>query len=193
MENASNVCSNERQQWNPMTRAVHWGLAIFITFQLFSGLFVSTPDAVHFYVHEVGGLLGVVVVLLAWLWGFANEDFPYWFPWGQEGRAAIAADARAMVKGALPRTGRTRGLSSFVHGLGLLAATGMALTGLIIFFVIPGGRGASGASTHYIAFTDFSVMHRTLSDLLWAYWFGHVGFALLHQYRGHKVLSAIFG
>ncbi|MDA8382939.1 MAG: cytochrome b/b6 domain-containing protein [Betaproteobacteria bacterium] len=193
MDDTDHMDDNENVQWHSVTRSVHWGLALFLTFQLFSGLFVSTPDVAYFYAHEVGGLLGTLVVVIAWLWGFANEDYFFWFPWGHEGRAAIASDVRAMFAGDLPRTGRIRGLSSFIHGLGLLAATGMALTGLVIFFVIPGGRGASAASTHYLAFTDFSVMHKALADLLWAYWFGHVGFALLHQYRGHKVLNAIFG
>ncbi len=180
--------------WDGATRGLHWGLALLITFQLFGGLLVSAPNTlVYFYIHEFVGLFAAVVVLFTWLWGYANDDMPLLFPWGGEGRAEVMKEVKELLKGKLPKVGRRRGLSSFVHGLGLLAVTGMSATGVLIFFVIPGGHGASASSTHYGAFTELAVMHRSLANLVWAYWFGHVGFAVLHQLKGNNVFAAIFG
>lgn len=179
--------------WSGSTRALHWGLVATITFQLFTGLYISTPGTLtYFYFHEWGGIVSSGVILLVWLWSYANYDLPLLFPWNRAGMADIVTDLRGLFRGKLPRAGRVRGLSSFIHGLGLLAVTGMAVTGILIFLVIPGGHGARPASTDYGSFTALSLLHKDIAVLVWLYWFGHVGFAFAHQFRGGHVFGGIF-
>jgi cytochrome b561 len=184
----------DTEPWSASTRALHWGLAATITFQLFTGLYISTPGTLaFFYFHEWSGLLSAGVILVVWLWSYANYDLPLLFPWTRAGLADVVTDLRGLLRGTLPRAGRVRGLSSFVHGLGLLAVTGMAVTGTLIFLVIPGGHGARPASTDYGIFTSLSLLHKDIAVLVWIYWFGHIAFALAHQVRGGHVLGGIFG
>lgn len=179
--------------WDRNTRLLHFGLVLSITFELFSGLFVSDPNTrLYFRMHEIGGLTAAGFVLLHWMWSFARQDLAILFPWNAQGLARSRDELIGMLRGRLPQQGHTVGLSGFVHGLGLLAASGMALSGVFIFLIIPGGLGASSASTNYALFTGLSVLHRFLSSFLWAYLGGHVVFAILHQVQGHPVFGAIF-
>lgn len=179
--------------WDRNTRLLHWGLVVSITFELFSGLYVSDPNTrLYFRMHEIGGLTAAGFVLLHWMWSFAQQDLGILFPWNAKGLAQSRDELLGMLRGRLPERGHTVGLSGFVHGLGLLAASGMALSGVFIFLVIPGGMGAAAASSNYALFTGLSVFHRSLSSFLWAYLGGHVVFAILHQLQGHPVFGAIF-
>jgi cytochrome b561 len=186
-----NVLQSER--WDSVIRLLHWALMIMISFQLFGGLLVSTPGTLfYYYAHQRGGLLSAAAVLVFWLWSYANYDLPLLFPWSRKGMEDVKADVHAMRHGTLPSPGRRRGLSSFVHGLGLLAVTGMAVTGVFIFLTVPGGRGAWDDTTSYGAFTDFVLLHKLISYLVWIYWFGHVGFAAAHLVRRSAGIGAIF-
>ncbi|MGA7801841.1 MAG: cytochrome b/b6 domain-containing protein [Gammaproteobacteria bacterium] len=179
--------------WDRNTRLFHWGLAVTISFELISGLYVSAPDTrLYFHLHEACGLVAAAVIALHWMWSFANRDLSILFPWNAEGFARARAELVGALWGRLPAQGRRAGLSSLVHGLGLLAATGMALTGVFIFMVIPGGQGASAASTDYAMFTSLALLHKSLSHFVWAYLGGHLAFAIFHQFRGHSVFGAIF-
>lgn len=179
--------------WDRNTRLFHWGLAVAIGIELVSGLYVSDPRTrLYFHLHEAGGLLAAAVILLHWMWSFANRDLGILFPWNGVGLGRARAELIAMFQGRLPGRGRQVGLSGLVHGLGLLAATGMAVTGVFIFMIIPGGPGASAASTGYAAFTSLSLLHKSLSHLVWVYMGGHVVIAVVHQLRGHQVFGAIF-
>lgn len=182
-----------RETWDIPTRILHWALAITITFQLGTSLFIATPGTrLFFYLHEYMGLVAGVVIVLHWMWSFANFDLRLLFPWGGDGWEAVKAEGRDLLHGKLSPGGRRAGLSSFVHGLGLLAVTAMALTGFLIFLVVPGGRGASASSTHYRAFTELSAIHAFFSWFVWVYWVGHVATALLHLVRREPIFAEIF-
>jgi cytochrome b len=181
------------KRWDGVIRLLHWTLMIMVSFQLFGGLLVSTPGTLtYYYAHQRGGLLTTAPILVFWLWTHANYDLPRLFPWNREGMKVVTAELRGLLRGKLPRPGRTRGLSSFVHGLGLLAVTGMAATGTLIFLTIPGGRGAWADSTSYTAFTELVLLHKIISYPVWIYWFGHVGFAVVHLLRRSTGIGAIF-
>lgn len=180
-------------EWDGFTRVLHWGLTLFVTFQLFSGLWISTPGTlVYFHWHEYVGLAAAAVILLHWMWSFTCRDLGVLFPWNGAGFARIGKETRGMLHGQVPAAGHQVGLSSFVHGLGLLAMTGMAVTGVLLFLVIPVRLGGMATGTHSGAITSLSLIHRYLSYLAWIYWGGHVGFALLHQLRGGRIFGAIF-
>lgn len=176
--------------WNPVTRLMHWALAITLTFQLFSGLFVASPQTrLYFHLHEAVGLIAGVVILMEWMWIYTDREGRILFPWSRVGLARVGSELAGLLRGQLPERGRRVGLSGFVHGLGLLAMTGMAVTGVLIFVVVPAGHTGS---TDYGSFTALSLLHRFLAQFAWAYWIGHVVFAVLHQVRGSNVFGAIF-
>lgn len=186
--------SDTHPDWGLMTRLTHWGLVITISAQLFSGLLVSDPHTrMYFYFHEYDGLAASFFILVLWLWIYANQETGLLFPWNGAGMAAVWADIRALIRNkTLPPGGQTVGLASFGHGLGLLGATVMALSGIWIFFIIPGGHGAQNASTDFQAFTEASAIHAVASYFVWAYWIGHTGFAIAHQAEGAPIFRGIF-
>ncbi len=186
--------SKSHSEWSPITRIMHWGLAVTISAQLLSGLFVSDPHTrLYFYFHEYDGLAASFFILAFWMWVYANQEGGLLFPWNAEGMAAVRADFRALMrKKTLPPGGQTVGLASFGHGLGLLAVTMMGITGIWIFFIIPGGHGAQTGSTDFRAYMDATALHTFFSYATWVYWVGHIGFALAHEIEGAPILRGIF-
>ncbi|MDA8361194.1 MAG: cytochrome b/b6 domain-containing protein [Gammaproteobacteria bacterium] len=186
--------TNSHSSWSLITRLTHWGLAVTISAQLASGLLVADPHTrLYFYFHEYDGLAASVFILMAWLWAYADQEIGLLFPWNAAGMAAVKADIRALLrKKTLPPGGQTIGLASFGHGLGLLAVTVMAISGVWIFFIIPGGHGAQAASTDFRAFMEVSAVHTFTSYLVWLYLVGHIGFAVAHQREGTPIFRGIF-
>ncbi len=183
----------ERTSWDTPIRMIHWGLALTISAQLFTGLLVADPQTrIFFYFHEWDGLAASLLIALMWLWLYSIQSLSILFPWNRKGMSAVWSDTRALFRGRLPPGGHTTGLASFGHGLGLLAATGMAVSGVWIFLIIPGGHGASAASTHFREYMRISAVHRTLSYCLWVYWVGHIAFAILHEMRGTPLFGPMF-
>ena len=95
-----------------------------------------------------------------------------------------------LLKRQLPASGNRIGLSSFIHGLGILALTGCAVTGMIMFSMIPPGH--SGPPDDSMAFTRYTLQHKFFGEALWVYVYGHVIFAVIHQLKGDNVMDAIF-
>lgn len=184
--------SPEDTGWDTMTRALHWGLAITVTFQLFSSLMMAdTPTQFLYPVHEVVGLIAGAFTIIFWIHAFANGDLGILLPWNRAGITAIMRDLRGLLRGRLPMMGDKVGLSGFIHGLGLLALTGSGASGLILFTLTPLGSHAIPANA--IEFTNMSLYHKFLGELFWAYFIGHITFAVLHQLKGAHILGGIFG
>jgi hypothetical protein len=179
--------------WNSGTRWLHIGLSTTLTFELLGALLVSDPNTrMYFIIHEWVGLLATAILMVEWLWIYADGQSKILFPWNSNGISIIKTDILALFKGKLPQAGRAVGLPGFWHGIGILSMTGLAITGVLIFLVIPGGRGASSSSAGATAFTTLSGVHREISYVAWAYWIGHVSAAIIHQVRGDPVFRAIF-
>ncbi len=180
-------------EWDIGTKVLHGGLSTILTFELFGGLLVSDPNTrMYFIIHEWSGILAAAILMVEWLWIYADRQGNILFPWKSNGRSAIKADILGLLKGKLPQTGRTVGLPGFWHGIGILSMTGLAITGVLIYFVIPGGRGASSSSAGAGAFTMLSGVHREISYVAWVYWIGHVSAAIIHQMQGDPVFRAMF-
>jgi cytochrome b561 len=179
------------KSWDINVRLLHWAIAVTVTVQQVTSLWMSDPGTQYlFSYHRLVGVVGAVVVLFFWLYSYAIYDLKYLFPWGQESRCEVWRESRALLHGRLPASGRGIGLSGFVHGLGVLALSGCALTGVIMFAMIPPGH--VGPPDDPMAFTRYTLMHKFFGTALWVYWFGHVGFAVLHQLSGDNVFRDIF-
>lgn len=178
--------------WDIKLRLLHWAIALSVTFQQFSSLYMSDPGTQYLFpYHRIIGAIAAAVVLVFWIYSYAIYDLKMLFPWGREARREVWREGLALLRGKLPKTGHGLGLSSFVHGLGLLALSGCALTGAIMFAMLPPGH--VGPPEDPIAFTRYTLQHKFFGQLLWVYWYGHVGFALIHQLAGDNVFGAIFG
>jgi cytochrome b561 len=184
--------------WSRTTRFLHMGLATTVTLQLLLSLVMETPGdgrtptglpALLFEFHEFVGLAAFAVVLIHWGWSLCAADggIEHLFPLGwAAGRAQIARELRELAQRRLPEGGPRGGLPGLVHGLGLLAVTAMAVTGVVIFALLPEYARPS-ATAH-----GFMEVHSFLASFVWAYWVGHVALALLHQRAGHATLSNMF-
>ncbi len=180
-----------QENWDNNTRLIHWALSITVVFQQVSSIWMSDPGTQYLFpYHRIIGAIAVVVVLLFWLYSYAIYDFKIHFPWGKASRREIWQELKGLLHRKLPASGRRIGLSSFVHGLGILALTGCAITGIIMFAMIPPGH--VGPPEDPIAFTRYTLQHKFFGEMLWLYLCGHVIFAVIHQLSGDNVFGAIF-
>ncbi len=179
----------EARPWDTGTRLIHAALVVTVLAELSTGLVVSQATRPQWlFVHSILGIVTTLVIILDWMWMWARQDLPVYFPWNRGGMRLVVGETFDVFQGRLPGSGNVMGLSSFVHGIGLLAVTGMAATGIVMYWVIPGGYGLSLHSTAYAFFTVLATSHLWLSYVVWAYLTGHVFFAALQQVLGHPVL-----
>lgn len=183
--------------WSIQTRLLHLGLALTVSLQLAVSLIMEPPNEesagelarAAFEVHEVLGMTALVIVLLHWLWSLlARTDggLARLFPWSAAGLAEVRADVKQLLQARLPQSGPRAGLAGLVHGLGLLAVTGMALSGAVLFFLFPESGEPSGIVE------VFEETHKFIATFVWIYWSAHVGLALLHKWAGHDTVRAMF-
>ncbi|MDA8390425.1 MAG: cytochrome b/b6 domain-containing protein [Gammaproteobacteria bacterium] len=183
----------ELRPWDRGTRLIHLALAVAVTAQLFSGLVVSNGVRPRYLLmHTVLGIITTLIIALHWMWTWARGDLRVLFPWNRADLDQVGRELRQTLRGKLPGHGNVVGLSSFVHGLGLLAVTGMAATGILMYIVIPGGYGLTAHSGAYVLFTALATLHLWLSYGVWFYLGGHVVFAALQQIQGNHVLRHFY-
>lgn len=173
-------------------RLLHGAIAVLASFQQISSLWMSDPGTQWLFpFHRILGVVAVLAVLLFWMHGYAMQNTGRLFPWGKTGRAQVLADGRSLLRGQLPPVTGQPGLAAFGHGIGILLLTGCAITGLVMFSMIPPWHDGPPASP--MAFTRWTLTHKWFGQWLWWYWLGHIGFALLHHWRGERVFAAMFG
>ena len=183
----------ESRPWDNGTRVVHAALAITVLAELSTGLIVSQATRPRWLViHSILGIATTFVIIVDWMWTWARRDLPILFPWNRAGMRVVGREAVQVFQGKLPGSGDGTGLSSFMHGIGLLAVSGMAITGLLMYMKIPGGYGLYLHSSAYAFFTMLATTHLYLSYVVWAYLIGHVFFAALQQVLGHNVLRHFY-
>jgi len=178
-----------------VTRILHAALLLTVLHQLASSLWAEKPlpgDDMGwpYYLHERIGIVGFAVLCLFWLWVLARgplEPSPgHLCPWfSAPRRSALVADVVALLRAFVRLRAPQRdfgALAGATHGLGLLLASWMALTGIVWFFVFDGGvygRSVLG-------------LHRVAANLMWVYLIGHALAALAHQALGDDVFSRMF-
>ncbi len=183
----------ELRPWDRATRLIHLALAVTVTAELFSGLVVSGAVRPRWMlIHAVLGIVTTLVIALHWMWTWARGDLRVLFPWNRTDLGLVRRELGQTLRGKMPGHGNVVGLSSFVHGLGLLAVTAMAGTGLLMYIIIPGGYGLMAHSGAYVLFTALATLHLWLSYGVWVYLGGHVVFAALQQIQGNRVLQHLY-
>ena len=189
----------EIMRYDLITRWLHAAIAVTVTFQLLVSQVMKTPkpgrtigdfEAWAFGAHEAVGLTVLGLLLLHWLWaltGHARGGPGRLLPWFSiaryrklQGELKLLATLRI---GAIAESGALVGA---VHGLGLLAVSAMAATGGVIYF----GMGADGSMSPLVHAVKES--HEFFASFVWIFLAGHAGMAVLHQWLGHRTLSAMF-
>jgi len=184
-------------KWSIQTRLLHMGMALTVSLQLFVSLVMEAPDEedatalakAAFEAHEVIGMAAVAIVLLHWLWSMSrksDEGLNHLFPWFGEALAEVKSDTAKLMQKQLPEGGPRGGLPGLAHGLGFLAVTAMALTGLVLFFIFP----EVGKPDDTVEF--FAEIHEFIATFVWLYWGGHVALGVMHKLAGHTSVQEIF-
>ena len=165
------------------TKLLHWMVALAIITQLGLSLAMQSPGQNRpgdslFEIHEKVGIAATILLMAFWLWSIARSDetrLVAFFPWLSPSQLRLVAmDARRIF--APLGKGRTeRSFASAVHGLGLIVATIMSLSGLLGHFVAPA--------------KPLLEVHETVAPLMWAYLVGHVAISLIHELRGEKIIG----
>lgn len=180
-------------------RILHAATAAAIIFQLLISLVMDHPRATrpmsaigHFYFqcHEWGGLLTAGVLLLGWiyrLWNWRRESQGSLYPWtSADGCRAVALELKTLLLLRWTRIPQSGALAGAAHGLGLLVASAMAVTGVAIFI----GLGSADQVTPGVH--NLMDVHSTLATFMWIYLYGHALMALWHQFLGHRVFGEMF-
>ncbi|MCW5698629.1 MAG: cytochrome b/b6 domain-containing protein [Rhodospirillales bacterium] len=183
-----------------ITRILHGLVMVAILTQLVLSTVMEMPkpgrasEDFVFEVHEVVGLASVAILALFWLWILVRRgetELGTLVPWfSSRRRQDLIADGAAQWASVrrlrVPEAADDAPLPSAVHGLGLLAATGMACSGLIVYL----GLGPTGELS---TMADLTLdAHEFLANLMWAFVIGHGAMAILHHHSGHPVLVHMF-
>lgn len=176
-----------------LTRVIHISILLIVLHQLVSsqvmhGAGHGHPATISYLTHEYVGMAGLVAVGAFWVWSLVRRGetrlirfIPWFSPRAlREVWLDIANQARRIARG-MPPDDADGALASAVHGLGLLTLTVMAVTGTIVYF------DTDHASRHQVL-----VVHRLVSNLMWAYLFAHAGLAVLHWLFGSDIFSRMF-
>lgn len=155
-------------KYDRTTYWLHAGLAFGVSAQLMLSLMMDAPRLgvpnggggdFFFLLHRIVGLAVLVLLALHWLWqlsGRASNGMKVLYPWLiKRGKSSIFSPRS--IKDRLQISAGT------VQGLGLLIASLMALSGLILFF----GVANNGAMSASVAFVR--VIHGATAIALWAY------------------------
>lgn len=156
--------------WDKATGILHFALAFLVTCQLFIALNMK-----HYHLfpwHKATGFCIGAVILLHWLYIYHTRNWQHFFPFSSHGLKNVWSDLMLLPQGKLPHGSQQRlGLPGLIHGFGLLTVTAMAVTGITMYLLFK-----FGLPNHFI-----KLSHKFFAELLWIYWFGHGGMALLHM------------
>jgi cytochrome b561 len=180
-------------------RLMHALVAAAIVFQMSISLIMDHPHAkkpmtadggMYYQWHEWVGLTALAILVCGWIYRvvtWKRESQGRIFPWiDAAGRSALWRDIKQFLSlrwTGIPEDGA---LAGTVHGLGLLIASAMALTGGAIFLAL-GPHDTVTPTAHNIM-----DLHSYLSKIMWVYLCGHVLMALWHEAIGHRSFARIF-
>jgi len=157
-----------------------------------SGKTATVSQVLLFGAHEFIGIGLLVIVMTRFMLMIGNrKDFLRLFPWFDKGgRRSLARELRSALpswfSGKLKDTGEQDFLAKTVHGLGLLLALGLGLTGLLLFIEISPKETISALGRGAME------VHDVMGTLLWIFISGHIAMTIYHQLLGHRVLQYIF-
>jgi cytochrome b561 len=186
----------------PYSRFIRWSHALVaaaIIFQLAISLVMDHPHrnkpmtidgGLYFRWHEWIGLAALAILACAWIYRlktWRRESQGRLFPWtSAPGRSSLVSDARQFLLLRWTTIPQDGALVGTVHGLGLLIASAMAISGGAIYAAL----GPQDTLTPAAA--SLGDLHSLLSTFMWVYLCGHALMASWHQFMGHGSFARIF-
>jgi cytochrome b561 len=186
----------------PYSRFIRWShalAAITIVFQMAISLIMDHPHAkkpmtpdggFYFQWHEWVGLAALAVLACGVIYRVINwkrQSQGRLFPWlSATGRQDLYREVPQFLLLRWTKLPIDGALSGTLHGLGLLIAAAMALTGGILYI----GLGPQNSVTPGVH--NLMDLHSFLATFMWIYLCGHAFMAVWHQYAGHGSFARIF-
>lgn len=181
--------------YDRFTRFLHLFLALGVIAQLALSEWMHHPRPTRagdnlYEFHEYIGLSLMVILILHWLWSFVRPGrvpLSQLFPWFSRVRMAdLITDVKLylshLIRLKLPGTKEPSPLAGAIQGAGLVVATGMAVSGTVIYFAVPETWVIEGWVRRVFQ------IHELLANLMWAYLILHAAAAITHQLFGHEGL-----
>jgi hypothetical protein len=177
-----------------VSRILHLLLLLIVINQLVGSQFIEKPSPGEdagwpFIVHEWVGVTGFVILTLFWLWAFlrhgSETSVTRLVPWlSASGWRGLFADLKQTAGDIVTRAAlcHTAALASAVHGLGLLAASAMAMSGAAYFLFLAGTR-LGGLVLE---------LHKFIANFMWVYLIGHASMAIIHAMLGSGAVGRMF-
>ncbi|MFM9939349.1 MAG: cytochrome b/b6 domain-containing protein [Hyphomicrobiaceae bacterium] len=176
------------------TRLMHVSILLIVLHQLLGSSLMEGPRRGRpgdwlYGLHEWGGLIGLGVLGVFWVWiAFRRDEtaIAALVPWFSGARLRALRDdvlvhATAVRRRRWPHSD-SQSLAAATHGLGLLTALFMAATGASTL-VWDAGSGLHGVLIG---------THKFLANLMWAYLVAHASIAVLHHLVGDATLREMF-
>ena len=186
--------SSSPQPRSIATRFMHTSILLIVLHQLLGSSLMEGPRRGRpgdwlYGLHEWGGLIGLGVLGVFWVWiAFRRNEtaIAALVPWFSRPRLrALRDDVLFHVTAVSSRRwphSDSQALAAATHGLGLLTALVMAVTGASTL-VWEAGSGLHGVLIG---------THKFLANLMWAYLVAHASIALLHHLVGDATLREMF-
>jgi cytochrome b561 len=186
-------------KYGRFTRILHTLIAVGILLELLSSLMMRTPrpgrvlTPVQAFGYDAHAWVGMAVFgLLALHWivfvtGHAYKGMGHFFPWFSRVRLdAVVSDARELLRLQAGDPEQNDSLAGAIEGLGLLVASILGVTGVVLFFGIAENGAMSGAIRAVREFHEF------WGPAMWTYLCIHAGAAMVHLGLGHRSILSVF-
>jgi len=186
-------------KYGRFTRILHTLIASGILLELLSSLVMRTPrsgrvltplQSFGYEAHAWVGMAVFVVLVLHWLVfaaGHAHKGMGHFFPWFSRARLdAVVSEARELLRLKVGDPEQNDSLAGAFEGLGLLVASILAITGVVLFF----GIAESGAMSR--ATRAVREFHEFWGPAMWTYLCIHAGAAMVHLGLGHGSILSVF-
>jgi len=188
-------------EYDRTTRILHFGIVLSVLLQMFGEKIIGFPEpdhprraiqALYIGIHEGIGSIALILVcvyLIVALDEVVSRE--RLFPWiNVAGRdqlwLEIRRDIPNWLRGKLSPPGESYAIAGAIHGLGISLALLLGFTGSMLFL----GIGPHGNMT-----PDIKVIwecHSVMATIMWIFVTGHAGTALVHEFKGHKILRKMF-
>ena len=186
-------------RYRRFTRLSHTLTAVAITFELVISLIMDHPQTnkpmtidggLYFRWHEWVGLAALAILACWWIYSLINwkrESQGRLFPWvASPGRLSLVRETGQFLLLRWTNIPEDGALVGTIHGLGLLIASAMVITGGVLYVAL----GPQDTVTSPV--NSLMNLHSFLSTFMWVYLCGHAFMALWHQYMGHGSLARVF-
>lgn len=179
--------SQIRDEFDNFTKILHFGLAAFAILAWATGDIADDYKktvSLGFYIHGVIGTGAGFFIAIRILYGIVGPRsvrFMTWVPFTKERIDYALADLKGLLAFKLPERQPRQGIAALVEVSGLLILLFLAITGVMLFFIIEPGHKTYGF-IHFV-----KELHESGEILLPFFLSIHAGAVILHAMAGNHL------